>query len=148
MNLQIASLVIMLKSTLVMVYMTLTCRFNFPSILLVYHISIPIILDLTHFIGLAGRHSLFCRSTSLFGDPTSFCSFTGAEPAFSLYSLICLQLSNKITSLLHRQYYYVLCRYHCRSCVPLCIYIHQHRMDLSHPNGILESLVSYPCQEF
>ena len=75
--------------------MTLTCRFKFPSILLAYHISIPIILDLTHFTGLAGRHSLFCRSTSLFGDPTPFCSFIGAELAFSLYILICLQVSNK-----------------------------------------------------
>ena len=60
----------------------IACRFKFPSILLVYCISIPIILDVTHFIGLAGRRSLFCQSASLFDDPTPFCSFTGMRTIF------------------------------------------------------------------
>ena len=78
---------------------TYILRFKFPSILLVYYISIPIILDVTHFIGLAGRRSLFCRSDSLFDDPTPFCSFTGTEldlrltSLYSFINFICLQLS-------------------------------------------------------
>ena len=35
-----------------------------------------------------------------------------------------------------------------RSCIPLCIHIYQHCVDISSSNGVLESVVSYPCQDF
>ena len=94
---------------------TYILRFKFPSILLVYYISIPIILDVTHFIGLAGRRSLFCRSDSLFDDPTPFCSFTGTEldlrltSLYSFINFICLQLSPIYFYIPLQELYTILC---------------------------------------
>ena len=45
-----------------------------------YFLVSPIIFDVTYLIGLAGRDTLFCRSSDLLEtieNSTPFCSFTG-----------------------------------------------------------------------
>ena len=56
------------------------CRFKFPSVLLVYYLSVPIIDDVVFFVRSIGSDSLFCHSPDLFetiAQPTPFCIMTG-----------------------------------------------------------------------
>ena len=57
-------------------------RFTFPSILLVYYLVSPIILDVAFFVGLAGQNTLLCSSSNVLEaieHSTQFCYFSG-EP--------------------------------------------------------------------
>ena len=62
-------------------------RYKFPSILLVYFLLSPMILDITYLIQLFGREALFCRSSDLLEtieNSTPFCSFTGLYITISM----------------------------------------------------------------